>query len=91
VAGASPAATPHAESSPAPLTSAGDQGKESPPGQIPGGAGQPTTGVPAQEATQGGIDARTVGLAGFGALFAIGLAIAILPSRRRGRGRGDRS
>jgi anti-sigma factor RsiW len=42
-------------------------------------------------ATQGGMDARPVWLGGFGALFAIGLAIAFLPRLPRGRGRRTRT
>jgi hypothetical protein len=44
--------------------------------------------LPAEATTGGGMDGRLVWLVGFGALFAIGLATAILPGRRRG---GDRS
>jgi hypothetical protein len=50
-----------------------------------------TTSVPGTVSGSGGIDARLVWLTAFGALFAVGLAIAILPVRRRGRDRGIRS
>jgi hypothetical protein len=37
------------------------------------------------------VDARLVWLIGFAALFVVGLALAILPVRRRGRDRSARS
>jgi anti-sigma factor RsiW len=40
---------------------------------------------------QSGMDARLIWLGGFGALFAIGLAIALLPRLPRGRRRGTRT
>jgi hypothetical protein len=54
--------------------------------------GQGTTSTAsAADASPGGIDARLVWLGGFGALFAIGLAIVLWPRRPRGRGRRARS
>lgn len=40
------------------------------------------------DVARGGVDVRTLVLAGFGVLFVLGLAIAVLPRRRR-RGRGE--
>ena len=50
-----------------------------------------TTSATTEGATQSGPDARLLWLIGFGALFAIGLAIALLPRLPRGRGRGTRT
>jgi len=56
---------------------------------IGGGATPGTKSLPSGEVGQGsGVDVRLVWLIGFGALFAIGIAIAILPRRDRRRGRG---
>jgi hypothetical protein len=71
---------------PSPATEA-DVATPSPHGAVDGGGktfGQPE---PADKSWQGGIDARLVWLIGFVALFAIGLAILILPWLMRGRGR----
>jgi hypothetical protein len=54
-----------------------------------GGAGS-TSGVPAGTVGPNGLDARLIWLAGFAALFIVGLTIAILPVRRRGRDRDVR-
>ena len=54
------------------------------------GTGQAKS-VPGEEVSQNGIDSRLVWLGGFGALFAIGLAMALLPRLPRGRGRGRSS
>lgn len=56
---------------------------------IGGGTTPGTKSLPSGEVSQGsGVDARLVWLVGFGALFAIGVAITILPRRNRRRGRG---
>jgi hypothetical protein len=59
----------------------------SPHGAVDGGGKAIGPTAPAAESSQGGFDARLVWMIGFGALFAIGLAILILPWLMRGRGR----
>ncbi len=90
-AGASPGASAYAVA-PAtqPPAQLGDQGKVAPGSQSPG-LGRPTPTVPVATGPQGGIDARLLWLVGFGLLFLLGVAVAILPGRRRGHGRGGPS
>ena len=91
-ASASPAASAYAVSpaSQAPAQQ-GDLGKVSLASQSPAGLGQPTPAVPESSVAQGGIDARLLWLVGFGVLFLLGIAVVILPGRRRGHGRGGPS
>jgi hypothetical protein len=78
---AASAADTHDLAAASPLTAQGNFG--SGPGTTNDGSGAVSG--------SNGVDARLVLLAAFAALFAGGLAIAILPIRRRGRGRGIRS
>jgi hypothetical protein len=55
------------------------------------GANGTKSGTTDGTASQSGPDARLIWLGGFGALFAIGLVIALLPRLPRGRGRGTRT
>lgn len=67
---------------------------QAPAGANSSGGEAQSKGPPPAEATQGGVDARLVWLIGFGALFVVGLALALsprLPRRLRGRGRGTRT
>jgi hypothetical protein len=67
---------------------------QAPAGVDSGGGETESKGVPAAEATQGGVDARLVWLIGFGALFVLGLALVLLPRlprQLRNRGRGTRT
>ena len=77
-----PASSPPAETGQLAASSAGNQGAFS-----GGGASTPTKNLPVG-AGSSGPDARLVWLAFFAALFAIGLAVALLPRRRRGPDRG---
>jgi hypothetical protein len=59
-------------------------------GAIAVGSGS-TKSTEAPGSSSSGVDARLVWLLGFAALFVVGLALAILPVRRRGRDRSARS
>ena len=59
-------------------------------GAIDGGSGSAKS-TEAAGAGSSGVDARLVWLIGFAALLVVGLALAILPVRRRGRDRSARS
>jgi hypothetical protein len=88
--GGNPAALPTAE----PTTASGQQFNGASPIALFGGengASGTKSATTEGAASQSGMDARLLWLAGFGALFAIGLTIALLPRLPRGRGRGTRT
>lgn len=86
VAAPSPVATVAALGSGAGPLATGEVAKVAQSSEGAAGNGQPPSVLPT-EVAQSGIDARAVWLAGFVVLFAIGMAIALLPWRRPGRGR----
>jgi hypothetical protein len=80
-----PVASPPAQTGQLAVSSAGNQGAFS-----GNGTSAQTKNVPGT-AGSSGPDARLVWLALFAALFVVGLAVAMLPGRRRGRDRGARA